>query len=138
MSEGSEVQATTRITIVQSGFGPWLKDVKDTFGTHWRQIVADFRLFLERGIAAPGAVWGADIGAWTRETPTGLILTTVQPDAFCARVGMAEGDLLLSLRGIRVHDTQQLWTIQGLSERGDEIDATWVRGRETLAGSGVL
>ncbi|MEE9255322.1 MAG: hypothetical protein V3U43_10325 [Pseudomonadales bacterium] len=128
----------TRITIVQSGFGPWLKDVRDTFETHWHQIVADFRLHIERGITVPGTIWGASLGVMTKQTPTGLQIIDVSPDGFGRTAGMADGDLLLTLRGIRIHDTQQLWTILALSSTGEELDATWARGREGMQATAVL
>lgn len=96
----------TRVTVVQSGFGPWLDRLRDTFETHWRQIVADLRLFLERGLTVPGTAWGASLGADTRHTPTGLELTAVTPGGFADGAGMLPGDLLLTLRDLRVHDTQ--------------------------------
>lgn len=128
----------TRITVVQSGFGAWLDAVRDTFAAHWIQIVADLQLFIERGINVPGTVWGADLGVMTKQTPTGLELAVVNAGGFGERVGMQAGDLLLTVRGLRVHDTQQLWTIMGLSSAGDETDASWARGRELMQGRAVL
>lgn len=128
----------TRISIVQSGFGPWLKDVKDIFETHWHQIVADFRLHLERGIVVPGTIWGASLGAMTKQTGIGLEVTNVSPDGFGERSGMAEGDLLLTLRGMRIHDTQQLSTVLALSSTGDEVEASWARGREYMTARAAL
>lgn len=128
----------TRITIVQSGFGPWLKDVKDIFETHWHQIVADFRLHLERGIVVSGTLWGASLGAMTKQTCIGLEVTNVSPNGFGERSGMAEGDLLLTLRGIRIRDTQQLWTVLALSHAGDEVEASWARGRDHLHATAAL
>ena len=136
---GTEIAVTleavatgTRVTIVQSGFGPWLNKVRDTFGAHWTQIVADFRLYLERGVSVPGTAWGASLGAETRETSTGLEIVDVASGGFGESAGMQPGDLLLTLRGIRVHDTQQLWTILALSEKGTSAETTWARGRETM------
>lgn len=128
----------TRITIVQSGFGSWLKDVRDTFETHWHQIVADFRLHMERGITVPGTIWEVSLGATTKETPTGLEIVDVSPEGFSQRADMTQGDLLLTLRGVRVHDTQQLWTVLALSSSGDEAQATWARGRECMGATAAL
>jgi hypothetical protein len=128
----------TRITVVQSGFGPWLTSVRDTFEAHWQQIVHDLQLFIERGIRVPGTAWGADLGAMSKQQPLGLEITAVTPGAYAERLGMEAGDLLLTLRNIRVHDTQQLWTILALSAPGDETEASWARGREVRSGSATL
>jgi uncharacterized protein YndB with AHSA1/START domain len=128
----------TRVTVVQSGFGPWLASVRDTFEAHWQQIVHDLQLFIERGIRVPGTVWGADLGAMSKQQPLGLEITAVTPGAYAERLGLETGDLLLTLRNIRVHDTQQLWTILALSAPGDETEASWARDREVRSGSATL
>ncbi|MCH6549498.1 MAG: hypothetical protein IH812_06705 [Proteobacteria bacterium] len=51
---------------------------------------------------------------------------------------MAEGDLLLTLRGMRIHDTQQLSTVLALSSTGDEVEASWARGREYMTATAAL
>ena len=128
----------TRVTVVQSGFGPWLTSVRDTFEAHWQQIVHDLQLFIERGIRVPGTAWGADLGAMSKQQPLGLEITAVTPGAYAERLGLETGDLLLTLRNIRVHDTQQLWTILALSAPGDETEASWARDREVRSGSATL
>lgn len=125
-SEGSG----TRVKVVQSGFGQWMKDMWDLVVAHGLEIIADFRLHIERGIDVPPKAWGPSIGAITRETPIGLEITAVVPGSFCDRAGLAAGDLLLTLRGLRVYDTGQLWTILALSEAGEETEIGWARGRE--------
>ena len=125
----------TRVTVVQSGFGPFLDFLgRDTVFGHGDQIIADFRLYIERGLTVPGTIWGANLGAQTRQTPVGLELVRVDSVGFAAAAGMAPGDLLLTLRGIRLHDLQQLWTVLALTEAGDSAEATWARGRETMSG----
>ena len=128
------VERGTRITIVQSGFGPWLERLRDTFHAHWTHIVADFRLFIERGLTVPGTNWGLPLGAQTRETQAGLEIFDVDSGGFAEHAGMQPGDLLLTLRDLRVHDTKQLWTILALTTPGDDADVTWARGREGMHG----
>jgi len=124
-------ESGTRVTIVQSGFGPWLEKLRDTFHTHWLQIVADFRLWLERGVVAPATPWWrVGLEADWIHTPGGLEITSVQPAGFAKRAGLQAGDLLVSLRGVRLYDTQQLWTVFALSEPGQEAQVGSVRGRE--------
>jgi hypothetical protein len=128
----------TRVTIVQSGFGPFLDIVgRDTVFGHGHQIVRDFRLYLERGLTAPGMVWGPGLGARTKQTPTGLEVVAVD-GGFAKTAGLRAGDLLLSLRGIRLHDTQQLWTVLALTEPGASADVTWARGREAMTGKAAF
>ncbi len=67
--EGTEIivrlgqaETGTRVTVVQSGFGPFLDFAgRDTVFGHGSQIVRDFRLYIERGLTMPGTVWGADL-----------------------------------------------------------------------------
>ena len=142
---GTEIAVTleeagtgTRVTVVQSGFGPWFDQVRDTFHTHGVQIVADFRLYIERGLTVPGTVWGANLGAQTKHTPVGLEIVAVDSGGFGESAGMRPGDLLLTLRGIRLHDTQQLWTVLALTEIGSSADVTWARGREPMQGKATF
>lgn len=123
----------TRITVVQSGFGPFLDFAgRDTVFGHGMQIMADLRLYLERGVTVPGTIWGPDLGVKLGQTPVGLEIVTVQPGGFAERVGICPGDLLLTLAGIRLHDLQQLWTVLALTDATDETQVTWARGSECM------
>jgi hypothetical protein len=51
---------------------------------------------------------------------------------------MRVGDLLLTLRGIRLHDLQQLWTVLALTEPGTTAEASWARGREVVFGKATF
>ena len=118
----------TRVTLAQSDLPPQMAAVPDAVQAHWRQIVADFRLYLEREVALPPAAWGSDFGANAKTTSLGLELEAVVPSGFAERCGMQAGDLLVSLRGVRVRDLAQLWTVLALSSPGETIAAAWVRG----------
>lgn len=126
----------TRVTIVQSGFGAFLDAVgRDTVFAHGQQIANDFRLYLERGLDVPGTEWGWNLGARTRQTPIGVEIEILYPgEGWAERVGLAPGDLLLTLAGIRIHDHPQLWTVLALTQPAGKIDATWARGQELIAG----
>ena len=117
----------TRVTVAQSDLPPQMAAMPDAVIAHWRRIVADFRVYLEREVLVPAAVWGASLGALTQQTPLGLVLSSVEPEGYAARCGMCAGDLLLTLRGIRIHDIDQLWTVLALSTGGERTAATWVR-----------
>ena len=122
----------TRVSVVQSGFQSPLAELPDFLSAHWRLIVADFRLYLEHGVLAGQTVWRTRLGAMTRETPVGLAVAAVEPDGFAARCGMREGDLLLTLGGVRVLDTAQLWTVLAMLNPGDVATATWAGDGETV------
>lgn len=130
-----QVETGTQVTVVQSGFGAFLDIVgRDTVFGHGRQIVNDLRLYLERRLTVPGTAWGVNLGAVVRATAIGVEIASIQPGGFAEAAGMGADDLLLTLRGIRVHDLQQLWTVLALIEVGSSVVATWARGRETMEG----
>jgi hypothetical protein len=134
-----QAETGTRVSVVQSGFGPFLDIVgRDTVFGHGHQIMADFRLYIERGLTVPGTVWGANLGARTNHTPVGLELAAVDKGGVAETAGLRAGDLLLTLRGIRLHDTQQLWTVLALTEPGTSADVTWARGREAMSGKATF
>ena len=101
------------------------------------QIVNDLRLYIERGLTVPGTIWDANLGAVARQTPVGLELACVD-GGFAAAAELECDDLLLSLRGVRIHDLQQLWTVLGLTEPGSSAEVVWARGRQAMSGSAVF
>ena len=119
----------TRVTVAQSELPAAMAAMPDAVRAHWQRIVADFRLYLERGVVAPATAWGADFGAITEQTPTGLVLAEVGTGGFAQRCGMIPGDLLLTLRDIRIHNIGELWTVLALLQAGEATTATWVRDR---------
>jgi hypothetical protein len=125
----------TRVTVVQSGFGAFLEILgRDTVFAHGHQIVNDLRLYIERGVTVAGTAWGPFLGANPKQTPIGLEIESVQPASFAERVGLQPGDLLLTLRGVRIHDLQQLWTVLTLTDAAAPSEASWLRGAEVQAG----
>ncbi|MYE13718.1 MAG: hypothetical protein F4X99_19095 [Gammaproteobacteria bacterium] len=118
----------TRVTLRQAGFGDALP--RDILEAHWRQIAADFRLYLEREVTLPGTAWGLDLGALFRQTPVGLEATAIVAGGLVDRAGLRDGDLLLTVGPIRVHDLSQLWTVLALLPADREIALGWSRGRE--------
>jgi len=125
----------THVAVAQSGLPPQMNALGDAPEAHWRRIVADFRLYLEHGVPAPPVAWGTDFGASLARTATGLVLARVEEQGFAGRCGMRQGDLLLALRGIRVHGFGQLWTLLALTEPGDDVAVLWVRNGETRSAS---
>ena len=128
----------TRLRLGQAGFEPPLTQLPDFLNAHWRRIVADFRLYVERGVAVPPAAWRASIGATTCETPTGLAVLDVAPDGFADRCGVREGDILIAVADVRILDTAQLWTVLAMLAPGDVVTVTWVREGEVQGSESVL
>ena len=123
----TDADTGTRITIVQSGFGAWFEEAKDTILAHGNEIVADFRLFLETGHRAAPKKWGAPIGGSTRETPTGLEVTNSEENGFFGRAEIRSGDLILTLSGTRIYNTGQLWIALSFFNVGDQCSISWLR-----------
>ena len=131
-----QAETGTRVSVVQSGFGPFLDIVgRDTVFLHGEQIVNDFRLYIERGLTVAGTAWGANLGARPRQTPVGLEIVAIDPGGFAERAGLQADDLLLTIGGIRIHDLQQLWTVLALIETEKKTEISWARGRESMSGS---
>lgn len=127
-----------RVSLAQSGFQAPLADLPDFLNTHWRRIVADFRLYVERGVTAPPTAWRASIGAITAETPTGLAVTDVEREGFADHCGVRRGDTLITVADVRILDTAQLWTVLAMLAPGDLATATWVREGTVLESESVL
>ncbi len=133
-----QVSTGTRVTVVQSGFGPFLDLAgRDTVIAHGEQIVRDLQLFLERGVTVVGTSWGTPLGARPVQTPTGLELEQVDVGGFAERAGLEVRDLLLTVAGIRIHDIAQLWTTLSLVDATEPVPLSWARGGEVLTGSAV-
>ena len=126
----------TRVTVWQRGFEAVMP--RDALETHWRQIAADFRLYLEREVTVPGTVWGIDLGASVRAVETGLEVTGVAQGGFAARCGMRVGDLLLTVGPVRVHDLAQLWTVLALLPAEATAVLGWARGHERMEGADTV
>jgi len=134
-----QAESGTRITVVQSGFGAFLDMLgKDAVFGHGHQIMADLRLYLERRLTVPGTRWGAYLGASTHQTPIGLEVVSVDTGGVAEATGLHAGDLLLTLRGIRLHDLQQLWTVLALTEAGTSAAVTWARGNVAMDGTATF
>jgi len=129
----------TRITLVQSGFGALLDIVgRDVVFGHGREIAEDLALFLEHGLIVPGSTWGMSLGATTVQRPFALEVAHVMPGGFAEQAGLAPGDLLLSLHGVRVRDTRQLATVLAMLSAGTESEVCYIRSRELATGAATF
>jgi predicted metalloprotease with PDZ domain len=133
----------TRVTVVQSGFGPWLPDVIEMFGMVWNMIVADLKLYIERGITLKTHLFSepqptANLGCSLEDNLTGLVVVTVNDDGFAARAGIQQGDLLVNLNGVRLLNGMQLLDLMRMCKAGDELNAVWARGRERMEATAAI
>ena len=133
----------TRVTVVQSGFGPWLADVIETFAGVWHMIVADLKLYLERGITIKTHLFdqpppGAGLGCTTVDQLEGLRVTAVETAGCAAGAGVRADDLLLRLNGVRLLTGLQLLDLMRMCQPGQELEVVWARGAELMQGRGVL
>ena len=138
----------TRVTLRQSGFGPFFDAAREIFDAHFRQIAANFHLYVERGIRV-GAETPPDFGAALVQTPIGLELGALTAGGFAERCGMATGDVLLEVGGVRVHDIGELWALLARPSgrvgsslartasdgAGRVMTVVWARGRARMEGS---
>jgi hypothetical protein len=129
----------TRVTVVQSGFGALFDIALDALEIGWSHIVADFTLFLRRGVRGERHTmpW-ATLGCALAETDCGLEVTAVYPQSFGDRAGLRAGDILLSAGGAPVLKRRELETVLRIVREGHEMDATWVRGREKLTARAAI
>ncbi len=130
----------TRITVVQSGFGPWLPSVLETFRVVWNLIVADLALYIERRISLKTHLVGAppprvSLGIRTQDRLTGLLVTGVDAGSFGERAGLETGDLMLTLNNVRLLYGMRLVDLARMCAPGNELTAVWARKSETMRGT---
>jgi hypothetical protein len=130
----------TRVHVVQSGFDEaFVSGGGEAFWIHGECIYADLELYLQTGVVGRRAwrplVW-LGVGAVT--TSYGVMVRTVQPDSWADRVGLGEGDILLTLNGAPLYSTRDLGTVQRLVHAGNDIVATWARAGEHHEHSGTV
>jgi uncharacterized protein YndB with AHSA1/START domain len=143
--KGTEILVTlehedsgTKVTVVQSGFGARFDIALDSLAIGWDFIVKDLALYLETGVLAHRHMnaWGPSLGAMTRETPSGLVVTRVGPSTLAERAGLEVGDRVLTLAGATVASTRDLAIALRTQRGAASVELCWVRGREKQTGSG--
>jgi hypothetical protein len=123
----------TRIHVVQSRFGDWLPDRYETMAVGWRYIVADLQTYLATGVHAGRHLrpWG-DPGADVRAADGGVQVRHVRGSGLAHRLGLVDGDLLVTLAGAPVASLDDLVTVLRVVEPDGAVRATWIRGGELL------
>jgi hypothetical protein len=136
-----EDEATgTRITVVQTGFGPGFDVSRPWLAAGWDAILADFAAYFERGIPLGRhlTMWWS-IGCDVAETPEGLVVGTVNPRGFAERAGLARGDLIVRLAGAPVLTVRDLSMLtRGPLRTGVETEVSVLRGDQVLTATAAI
>jgi S1-C subfamily serine protease len=136
-----EDEATgTRITVVQTGFGPGFDSSRPWLAAGWYAILADFVAYFARGIPLGRhlAMWWS-IGCDVAETHEGLVVGNVYADGFAARAGIERGDLILRLAGAPVLTVRDLSILtRGPLRTGVETEASVLRGDQVLTRTAAI
>jgi hypothetical protein len=128
----------TRIHVVQSRFGDWLPSRYEMMAIGWRHIVADLQTYLATGVHAQRHLrpWG-DVGADANAIDGGVRIANVQPGGLAAQLGLADGDLLVTLAGAPVASLEDLATVLRVLQHGATAARTeWVRNGALMSASG--
>lgn len=135
-------ESGARITLTRAGFGS-SSTLENRVGGRflgWVESMHDFALFLERGMRAvrhtPSgrgfrklALLGLDI----RESALGVVAGDVRA-GLGREAGVQPGDLLLTVNGAPIFSRADAWLFQRLLQPGQEVELTYLRGRETRSG----
>jgi hypothetical protein len=130
----------TRITVVQTGFGPGFDIGRPWLAAGWYAILADFVAYFERGVPLGRhlTMWWS-IGCDVAETPEGLVVGTVHPDGFAARAGLERGDLILRLAGAPILTVRDLSILtRGPLRTGVQAEVSVLRGDQVLTTKGAI
>lgn len=122
----------TRIHVVQSGFQAWLPGGDELMAVGWRHLVADLQTYVATGVHARRHLrpWG-DLGAETVADDGGIRIGEVRAGGVAERLGLAEGDLLVSLADAPTASLDDLVTVlRVLDHTGADPTAEWIRTGE--------
>lgn len=68
----------------------------------------------------------------------GVLINQVLPESAAEQAGLMEGDILLSVNGVKVVDGSQLRTTIALIRVGERVDVEYIRNGEVQSGSGRI
>jgi hypothetical protein len=130
----------TKITVVQSGFGAFFDIAANYLAVGWDHILRDLVLAIERGaiVHRHMGAWGPSAGFNFTESASGLVVTGVIPETLAAKMGMAEGDHLLTINSAPVATTRDLSLVMRALPAGSDVTFDWIRGRDTMAATAKL
>jgi hypothetical protein len=135
-----DAETGTKITFVQTGFGPAFPQARPWLTAGWHSILADLVVFFGRGASLGRHLtsWYS-IGCDVTETDEGLVVGAVVPGAFAEQAGMHAGDLIVRLAGAPVLTIRELSVLmRGPLNTGSTAKARYLRGDQVLAGSGTI
>lgn len=119
----------TRIHVVQSRFGDWLPARYEMMSVGWRYIVADLRTYLSTAVHAGrhARPWG-DLGADATTDDGAIRIDRVRDGGLAAQLGMADGDLLVTLGGAPLASLDDLVVVlRVLAANTVRPEAEWIR-----------
>jgi hypothetical protein len=117
-----------RIHVVQSRFGAWLPERYQMMSVGWRYIVADLETFLATGVHARRHLraWG-DLGADASAIDGGIRVDRIREGGLASRLGLDDGDLLVTLAGAPVASLDDLVTVLRVLDTDGVPAAEWIR-----------
>lgn len=129
----------TRLFVAQTNFGDWFASMRDVLEVGWMHIMADLHTYLTTGVHAGRHFrrWG-DIGAETHPADGGVLVGDVAPGGLADRLGLSDGDVLVTICETPVSSMHNLATIlrvlTNLEIADDRITAEWIRDGELCSG----
>jgi hypothetical protein len=117
-----------RIHVVQSRFGAWLPERYEMMSVGWRYIVADLQTYLATGVHARRHLrpWG-DLGADATAIDGGIRVDRIREGGLVSRLGLDDGDLLVTLAGAPVASLEDLVTVLRVLDTDRLPAAEWIR-----------
>jgi uncharacterized protein YndB with AHSA1/START domain len=137
-----QIDGGSRVTLTHEGFGDALQ--WEVFGTSfsrgWDEAISDLLVYVRTGVKLARHIDDrrASIAAWPLHKEWGIELADVFPGGFADQAGMQKGDILLKLDRAAVYDVADIWTFTRARPAGDEVEATYIRGRDMKKGTGRL
>jgi hypothetical protein len=122
-----------RIHVVQSRFGAWLPEHYEMMAVGWRYIVADLQTYLATGVHARRHLrpWG-DLGADATAIDGAIRVDGVRDGGLAGHLGLADGDLLVTLAGAPVASLDDLVTVLRILDTDRAPAAEWIRSGSLL------
>lgn len=136
-----EVEAGTKLTITQAGFGEgvdWAAQI-DGVGLGWGQTLAALDLFLRTGVRLDRFfTFRSDLGLEADEMLAGPIVRSVAEEGFGAAAGLAPGDVIVRLGAAPIFGRSDLWLFTREHEAGERVEVAYVRDGELRTATAEL
>lgn len=132
----------SRVEVTHHGFGDPQK--WEVFGTSlrrgWEEAFCDLIVYVRTGVRMARHIDDrrASIAAWPLQRDWGIELAEVFSGGYSDQVGMVRGDILLKLDRAAIYNVADIWTFARARPAGDQVEATFIHGREVRKGTGLL